>query len=124
MRCAKKMGLRLQIVADGEQPVEVARLTFGAGFGPHWIAWGPKTHRVVVTSASPKDNRMYLLNFDVGRGAPTMDDGFRDVDGNVGISSDWRTWPQGWTGIGPSAWGGVFALRREGSTRTGSVLIR
>ncbi|MEO5831669.1 MAG: hypothetical protein ABIQ36_13975 [Rhodanobacter sp.] len=87
-------------IADGARPVEVSRLTVSAGFAPHWTAWDPKTDRLVVTPGSPKDNRMYLLKFDVGSGALTMDDGFRDVDGKVGISFDWRTWPQGWTGSG------------------------
>lgn len=87
-------------IADGARPVEVSRLTVSAGFGAHWTAWDPKTHRLVVTPASPKDNRMYLLKFNVDSGALTMDDGFRDVDGKVGISFDRRVWPQGWTGSG------------------------
>ena len=99
-------------IADGARPVEVSRLTVSAGFGPHWTAWDPKTRRLVVTPASPKDNRMYLLKFDVGSGALTMDEGFRDVDGKVGISFDRRTWPQGWTGVGLPH-GAVFA-RWEG----------
>jgi hypothetical protein len=40
------------------------------------------------------------LRLDARTGALTVDDGFRDTDGQVGFSFAERKWPHGWTGAG------------------------
>jgi len=61
----------------------------------------------VVTSGQPGD-RMYLLKLDEATGALSIDDTFRDTDGQPGISFATREWPQGWKGEGKPH-GAVFS---------------
>ncbi|MFP5329544.1 MAG: hypothetical protein ACLGHC_05340 [Alphaproteobacteria bacterium] len=84
-------------IADGSKPVEVSRLVMGPDFAPHWTAWDPKTMRLVATPGKAGD-RMYLLKLDEKTGRLSIDEAFRDADGQVGFSFGKRDWPHGWTG--------------------------
>lgn len=84
-------------IANGSRPVEVSRLTINDKYEPHWTAWDPKSRRLVVTPDKAGE-RMYLLNLDEVTGALSMDETFRDADGQPGFSFAKRLWPHGWTG--------------------------
>jgi len=51
---------------------------------------------------------MYLLKLNEATGALSVDDAFRDADGQPGISFAKRAWPHGWTGEG-APHGAVFS---------------
>ena len=87
-------------LADPAHPVEVSRLKIGDDFDPHWTAWDPATQRMVITTGSASNNRMYLLKLDMATGALSVDENFRDTDGKVGFSFEERMWPHGWKGAG------------------------
>ncbi len=94
-------------IANGSAPREVSRLTINDGYSPHWTGWDARTKRLVVTSGK-KGDRMYLLKLDEKTGALTIDDKFRDADGQPGFSFVNRKWPHGWTGDG-NPHGAVFS---------------
>ena len=94
-------------IADGSKPVEVSRLVINDKYSPHWTGWDAKSRRVVVTSGQAGD-RMYLLKLDEATGALTIDDAFRDTDGQPGFSFASRDWPHGWKGDGKPH-GAVFS---------------
>ena len=97
-------------IADGDRPVEVSRLTISDKYDAHWTAWDPASRRLVVTSGQAGD-RMYLLKLDAATGALSIDDSFRDSDGQPGFSFAKRSWPHGWTGAGKPH-GAVFSRKR------------
>ena len=102
-------GLIVLDISNAAKPVEVSRLKLTDTYAPHWTAWGPKTQRLVVTSSgSAVDHRLYLLKLDQATGAVTLDEAFRDVDGQAGFSFDEREWPHGWKGTG-APHGAVFS---------------
>ena len=84
-------------ISDGAQPVEVSRLAISDNYEPHWTAWDPASRRLVVTSGKAGE-RMYLLKLDEATGKLSVDEAFRDADGQVGFSFAKRAWPHGWTG--------------------------
>ena len=86
-------------IADGARPHEVSRLSISHSYAPHWTAWDPLAHRMVVTSGQSGD-RMYVLKLDGRSGALTIDEAFRDEDGKPGFSFASRRWPHGWKGEG------------------------
>ena len=86
-------------IADGERPVEVSRLVVSDSYEPHWTGWDPKSRRLVVTSGKA-GQRAYVLKLDETTGKLSIDEGFRDADGQVGFSFAKRAWPHGWTGEG------------------------
>lgn len=94
-------------IADGANPVEVSRLTIDDSYFPHWTGWDPKSRRLVVTPVEDS-NRLYLLKLDETTGALSIDETFRDTDGQPGFSFAKRTWPHGWTGEGKPH-GAVFS---------------
>jgi len=94
-------------IADGTKPIEVSRLTISDKYSPHWTGWDRVSHRLVVTSGQPGD-RMYLLKLDEATGALSIDNAFRDTDGQPGLSFATREWPHGWTGEGKPH-GAVFS---------------
>jgi hypothetical protein len=94
-------------IAVPDKPVEVSRLALSDRYFPHWTAWDPKTERFVATGRATPDDRTYLLKFDRSRGALTVDEAFRDVDGKPGFSFSERDWPHGWRGVG-TPHGAVF----------------
>ena len=94
-------------IADGDRPVEVSRLTISDKYDAHWTAWDPVSRRLVVTSGQAGD-RMYLLKLDAVTGALSIDQAFRDADGQPGFSFAKRSWPHGWTGEGKPH-GAVFS---------------
>jgi len=51
---------------------------------------------------------MYLLKLDEATGALSIDNAFRDTDGQPGLSFATREWPHGWTGEGKPH-GAVFS---------------
>ena len=89
-------------LADPAHPVEVSRLKINDDFRPHWTAWDPATQRIVITpgSIAGKGDRMYLLQLDDKTGALSIDEHFRDTDGQPGFSFGDREWPHGWKGTG------------------------
>lgn len=94
-------------IADPAHPVEVSRVSLSGTYRSHWTAWDPLTQRLVVTSGSTPEDRMFLLKLDTRTGALSVDTGFRDVDGQVGFSFAERDWPHGWHGVG-APHGAVF----------------
>lgn len=94
-------------IAHGANAREVSRLVISDRYDSHWTGWDAKAKRMVITSGQAGD-RMYLLKLDETTGALTIDDKFRDTDGQVGFSFAKRTWPQGWTGEG-TPHGAVFS---------------
>ena len=94
-------------IADGSRPVEVSQLIINDKYAPHWTGWDAKSRRLVVTSGQTGD-RMYLLKLNEATGALSVDDAFRDADGQPGISFAKRAWPHGWTGEG-APHGAVFS---------------
>jgi hypothetical protein len=100
-------GLIVLDIADGDRPVEVSRLTISEKFDAHWTAWDTVSRRLVVTSGQAGD-RMYLLKLDAATGALSIDEAFRDADGQPGFSFAKRNWPHGWTGEGKPH-GAVFS---------------
>src|SRR5947209_3182725 len=94
-------------MADGVHPREVSRLVIGPTYAPHWTGLDRETGRIVVTSGKPGD-RTYLLKLEPSTGALSIDDKFRDVDGQPGFSFASRSWPHGWTGAGKPH-GAVFS---------------
>jgi hypothetical protein len=94
-------------LADPAKPVEVSRLKLSDRYFSHWTAWDPKTGRLVVTSHATPDDRTYLLKLDQSSGALSVDEAFRDTDGQPGFSFSERDWPHGWRGTG-SPHGAVF----------------
>ena len=84
-------------ITYGAKPTEVARLTIGDTFEPHWTGWDATAKRLVVTGNQP---RLYVLKLDEATGTLTMDDALRDADGKSGVSFDRTDWPHGWSGKG------------------------
>jgi hypothetical protein len=96
-------GLIVLDIANAEHPVEVSRLKLSDTYKPHWTGWDAKTQRLVVTSSLTSGaytERLYLMKLDSATGALTLDDAFRDTDGQVGFSFANREWPHGWNGSG------------------------
>lgn len=94
-------------IADPARPREVSRLKISDTYAPHWTGWDSRTGRIVVTAAKTPADRTYLLKFDQKTGALTIDDAFRDTDGQPGFSFAEREWPHGWKGVG-TPHGAVF----------------
>ena len=94
-------------IGDPGNPVEVSRLRINDNYFPHWTGWDPVTHRLVVTSSKTPEERTYLLRLDEQTGALSVDQAFRDADGQPGFSFNERDWPHGWHGAG-IAHGAVF----------------
>ena len=101
-------GIIVLDITNAAKPKEVSRLTLSDVYRPHWTGWDPKTRRLVVTSGQTPNDRLYLLKLDESTGALSLDDTFRDQDGQVGFSFAERTWPHGWKGIG-APHGAVFS---------------
>ena len=95
-------------IANPAKPAEVSRLKLSDRYFSHWTAWDPKTERLVVTASATPDDRTYLLKFDQSRGELTVDEAFRDTDGQPGFSFSERDWPHGWRGVG-TPHGAVFS---------------
>ena len=94
-------------IVNGARPVEVSRLTITDKYAPHWTGWDTKSRRLVVTSAQSGD-RLYLLELDQETGVLSIDNAFRDTDGQPGFSFRKREWPHGWMGEGKPH-GAVFS---------------
>ena len=94
-------------IADAAKPHEVSRLRISDRYHPHWTGWDPKTQRLVVTSGGTPEDRTYLLKLDSATGALSIDEAFRDVDGQPGFSFAEREWPHGFKGVG-TPHGAVF----------------
>jgi hypothetical protein len=91
-------GLVVLDLANPAKPVEVSRLTISDAYRPHWTGYDSKTGRIVVTSGKAPTDRLYLLKLDPDTGALSIDEEFRDVDGEPGFAFTTRDWPHGWTG--------------------------
>jgi hypothetical protein len=91
-------GLVAVDIANPDKPVEASRLSFPGNYSAHWTGWDAATSRLVVTSNVDGVHRLYLVRLDQTTGKLTLDESFRDQDGQPGFNFDHRTWPQGWTG--------------------------
>src|SRR5262249_51241024 len=100
-------GLIVLSIADRAKPVELSRLRRSHRYVSHCTAWDPKTERLVVTAGATPEDRTYLLKFDQSRGVLSVDEAFRDVDGQPGFSFSERDWPHRWRGVG-TPHGAVF----------------
>lgn len=85
-------------IANPAKPVEASRLTLNDHYFSHWTGWDPRTERLVVTASATPEDRTYLLKFDQSHGVLTVDEAFRDIDGQPGFSFSERDWPHGWHG--------------------------
>ncbi|HZD77950.1 MAG TPA: hypothetical protein VE218_13160 [Acidobacteriaceae bacterium] len=85
-------------ISNPDKPVEVSRISFPGNYLAHWTGWDAATSRIVVTPGPYSTHRLYLVRLDQATGKLTIDDTFRDKDGQPGFNFDNRTWPQGWTG--------------------------
>ena len=85
-------------IASPDIPVEVSRVSFPGNYLAHWTGWDAATNRIVVTSNVDGIHRLYLVQLDPATGKLTLDESFRDQDGQPGFNFDNRKWPQGWTG--------------------------
>lgn len=101
-------GLVVLDLAEPAKPVEASRLTINDSYRPHWTGYDQKTGRIVVTSGKSPTDRLYLLKLDPETGALSIDEDFRDVDGEPGFSFTTRDWPHGWTGAA-TPHGAVFS---------------
>jgi hypothetical protein len=95
-------------ITNAAKPREVSRLILSAVYHSHWTAWDPKMQRLVVTSGYTPEDRLYLLKLDQTTGALSVDDAFRDTDGQTGFSFAEREWPHGWKGVG-APHGAIFS---------------
>jgi len=100
-------GVNIYDISNPEKPREVSRISLSDEFRAHWTGWDPKTERIVVTSGETPRDRTYLLKLDQATGALTVDDAFRDIDGQPGFSFAEREWPHGFKGVG-TPHGAVF----------------
>jgi hypothetical protein len=91
-------GLLALDIANPDKPVEVSRISFPGNYLAHWTGWDAASSRLVVTPNVDGVHRLYLVRFDQANGNLTLDESFRDQDGQPGFNFDHRTWPQGWTG--------------------------
>ncbi|HBS31687.1 MAG TPA: hypothetical protein DEA40_08070 [Parvularcula sp.] len=94
-------------ISDGRKVREVSRLVIDDKYDAHWTGWDSKAKRLVVTSGREGD-RTYLLKLDEATGVLTIDEAFRDIDGEVGFSFGKRAWPHGFTGAA-NPHGAVFS---------------
>jgi hypothetical protein len=85
-------------IANPDKPVEVSRVSFPGNYLAHWTGWDPANSRIVVTPGPYSIHRLYLVRLDQATGTLTVDETFRDQDGQPGFNFDNRKWPQGWTG--------------------------
>jgi hypothetical protein len=85
-------------IANPDKPIEVSRVSFPGIYMAHWTGWDPSTNRIVVTPGPSGIHRLYLVSLDQANGKLTLDETFRDQDGQPGFNFDNRKWPQGWTG--------------------------
>ena len=85
-------------IADPAHPIEVSRLKLSDRYMPHWTGWDPVTRRLVVDSSETPEERLYLLQLDEKTGALSLDQSFRDTDGQPGFNFNEREWPHGWRG--------------------------
>lgn len=87
-------------VADPARPVKVSQLSVGAKQFTHWLAWDEKGSRIILNSGG-EDSRLFMLRFDRGNGAVTIDDAFRNAgSATPGFSMSNLAWPHGFQGTG------------------------
>jgi hypothetical protein len=96
-------------VEDPLHPVEVSRLTLGAGFPPHWMSPDITGTRIVLTGYGDHlSRRIMILNFDEATATLSIDTNFGPGDEfGVGVMLDRQVWPHGETGPA-RAHGAVF----------------
>lgn len=87
-------------VTDPKNPVEVNRLDFPSGFGPHWTSPDASGTRIVVTGyGSQMSRRVMMLIFDPETGSVEFDANFGSGDAfGPGLLIDLETWDHGDTG--------------------------
>lgn len=96
-------GLNAIVVLDVSQPlkpVEVDRLVFADGFGPHWSAPDVTGTRIVITGYGEQlSRRVVLVDFDPVSGKVALDEDFGAGDAfGPGLIIDRAEWPHGPTG--------------------------
>lgn len=91
-------GLIAMDVSDPAHPTEAARISFGPGAHPHWIARSDDGHRIVVMGYRALNGRLLIVNFDPESAQMELDTRFHD-EGSIfpGVSMLRDTWPHGTT---------------------------
>ena len=91
-------GLIVLDVSDPAEPVEVSRLMLDEHYPmPHWLAADRKSGRLVVTGDGA--SWVLVVDFDVGTGALTIDEAFKDEGAlHPGLDFNRTRWPHGETG--------------------------
>jgi hypothetical protein len=85
-------------VANPARPAKVSQLSVGAKQFTHWLAWDEKGSRIILNSGG-EDSRLFMLRFDRGSGAVTLDDEFRNAGSEApGFSMSDIDWPHGFHG--------------------------
>jgi hypothetical protein len=77
-------------IANPEKPVEVSRISFPGNYLAHWTGRDAATSRLVVTSNVDGIHRLYVVRLDQANGKLTVDESFRDKDGQPGFNFDNR----------------------------------
>ena len=87
-------------ISDPLEPVEVDRLVFEDGFGPHWSTPNATGRRIAISGYGDKlSRRVVLVDFDPASGKVTLDEAFGAGDSfGPGLMIDRESWPHGATG--------------------------
>ena len=86
-------------VADPAAPREVSRLLLPEDFNAHWAAKDPGSNRIVVGAEMEKERGMYMLAYDAGSGALSIDASINPGSERPGyIDLDHQMWPHGPSG--------------------------
>lgn len=96
-------------ISDPLHPIEVSRLSMGAGFAPHWLSPDVTGTRIVLTgNGEHLSRRVMMLDFDAGTATLSLDQNFGEGDEfGPGFMLDRQVWPHGETGPA-RAHGAVF----------------
>ena len=87
-------------VANSGKPEKVSQLSLGTDQFTHWLAWDDVDSRIIVNSGGT-DSRLFMLRFDRGTGAVTVDSEFRNAGSTTpGFSLSNIDWPHGFHGSG------------------------
>lgn len=87
-------------ISNPLKPIEVDRLVFADGFGPHWSTPDATGKRIAISGYGEKMSRRFIMvDFDPATGKLAFDEAFGtgDADG-PGVIIDRESWPHGATG--------------------------
>lgn len=78
---------------DTPEVKEVSRVTFDDLQKPHWISGDATGRRIILNSGERGEHRLFMVDFDPGTGALSVDEKFRDAGSDKpGVSMDGKSW--------------------------------